>query len=74
MSRCWQEVVEASLMASIYRDPPHWRARARKTREIAAQLRDPEDKLLLATIADSYDRLAADADARVAANSAPQIA
>jgi hypothetical protein len=72
MFRRGQEVVQA--MASIYRDPAHWRARAGKTREIAAQLRDPEDKVLLGTIAESYDRLAAIADDQVAASGAPQIA
>src|SRR5688572_2041314 len=58
-------------MVSIYNDPAHWRARAGKTREIAAQLRDAKDKQVLATIADSYDRLAQDADRRSAEQVAP---
>jgi len=53
-------------MASVYNDPAHWRGRAAKTREIAAQLTDPKDKGLLASIAESYDRLAADAQKRLA--------
>jgi hypothetical protein len=53
-------------MASIFNDPAHWRARAGKTREIAAQLRDAKDKSLLASIAESYDRLAVAAEKRLA--------
>jgi hypothetical protein len=53
-------------MASIFNDPTHWRARAGKTREIAAQLRDAKDKSLLASIAESYDRLAVAAEKRLA--------
>ena len=44
----------------------HWRAA--KTREIAAQVRDAKDKRLLALVAESYDRLAGDAEKRLVEN------
>jgi hypothetical protein len=55
-----------SFRSSIYNDPAHWRARAARTREIAAQVRDSKDKRLLVSVAESYDRLAADAERRLA--------
>ena len=59
-------------MASIYNDPAHWRARAAKTREIAAQVRDAKDKRLLASVAESYDRLAVAAEKPLAKKGVPQ--
>jgi hypothetical protein len=59
-------------MPSIYNDPVHWRARAAKTREIAAQVRNAKDKRLLASVAESYDRLAASAERRLSENAVPK--
>jgi hypothetical protein len=46
-------------------DPAHWRRRAAKTREIAAQVRGADEKRAMASVADSYDLLAADAENRL---------
>ncbi len=62
----------AVQMASIYNDPAHWRARATKTREIAAQVRDAKDKRLLVSVADSYDRLAVATEAWLVENGMAQ--
>lgn len=45
-------------------DPMHWRQRAEEARRIASQLDDPAAQKTMLEIADSYDQLAALAEAK----------
>jgi hypothetical protein len=48
----------------IIDDPIHWRQRAEEARKIAEQLDDPVAQKTMLEIANSYDQLAALAEAR----------
>ena len=50
-------------------DPKHWRERADEARAIAAHLMNPQTRLEMLEIAQIYERLAARAEARLAAES-----
>ena len=51
-SRSWASVV------TLINDPEHWRARAKETRDLAAQEADKITKEMILQIAAEYDRLA----------------
>ena len=50
----------------IIDDPSHWRRRAQEARRIADQLDDPVAKMTMLDIAQSYEQLAALAEAKLA--------
>jgi hypothetical protein len=52
-------------MPGILDKPSHWLERAEEARTIAEQLADPEAKKMMLGIADSYDRLAKNAQIRL---------
>src|SRR5262249_54917553 len=54
-----------TVLDSILNDPKHWEERAEEARSIAEQLKDAESRRTLLRIADDYERLAADARARM---------
>jgi hypothetical protein len=45
-------------MSKMVNKAQYWRDRAKETRAIVAETRDPQAKSILAGIADSYDRIA----------------
>ena len=51
-------------MPSLWDDPEHWRSRAEEARATADQMRDLESRRVMLGIAESYDELAARAEAR----------
>jgi hypothetical protein len=54
-------------MPTLLNDVTHWRNRAEEARTVADQLADPEAKRTMHGIADSYEKLARNAEARIAA-------
>jgi hypothetical protein len=49
---------------SVRNDAQHWRDRAKKMRELAATMADPQSATLLTDLAAEYDKLADRADVR----------
>lgn len=51
-------------MPKLLDNPAHWRARAEEVRTIADQLDDPKAREMMLKIADTYEKLARNAEAR----------
>jgi hypothetical protein len=51
-------------LPSPHNDPQHWRDRAKKMRELARTMADPQSAVLLTDLAAEYDKLAERADIR----------
>jgi hypothetical protein len=60
-------------VVSILDNPAHWRARAEESRALAEELHEPEARRLMLQVAESYDRLANNADKRWAEKVAPTL-
>ncbi len=56
-------------MPTTFNSPKQWRSRAQEARVLAKQMRDPESKLALLRVAESYEKIAKRAEARLAAKS-----
>ena len=54
-------------MLPILNNPQHWRDRAEEARAVADQLDDPDARRTMLGIADEYERLALNAERRLAA-------
>jgi hypothetical protein len=48
-----------------YRDPRHWRDRADEARAVAKLLKNPQARIEMLNIAQSYERMAANAQAQI---------
>jgi hypothetical protein len=55
---------ETDQVPSVRNDAQHWRDRAKKMRELAATMADPQSATLLNDLALEYDKLADRADVR----------
>jgi hypothetical protein len=55
-------------MLSLLNDVTHWRHRAEEARVLAEHLTTPEARLVMLGVAEGYDRLAQDGEARIAAS------
>jgi hypothetical protein len=53
---------------SLIHDPKHWRERAEEARSHAEEMKDPEAKRTMLDIAEGYERLAKQAEKRVASD------
>jgi hypothetical protein len=53
-------------MLTLMKNPDHWRARARETRDLADEIADPDQRQLMLDIAIGYDRIAERAEERKA--------
>jgi hypothetical protein len=49
------------MSAPSYRDPQHWRDRAAEARAVAKLLKNPQARIEILNIAQSYERMAANA-------------
>jgi hypothetical protein len=58
-------MVEIRSSGSSIHDPKHWRDRANEARAVAEHLLDPAARVEMLEIAQSYERLAARAQARL---------
>jgi hypothetical protein len=54
-------------MLSLLNDVTHWRNRAEEARGLAAHLTNSEARRVMLSVAEGYDRLAQDGEARIAA-------
>jgi hypothetical protein len=53
-------------------DPQHWRNRANEVRTLAESVSNPETRAILLQIAEDYERLAVQAEARTGAPTRPR--
>jgi hypothetical protein len=61
-------------MPTSFNTPEQWRRRAREARALTKQMRDPESKRALARVAESYEKIAKRAEAKLAAKKAKKPA
>jgi hypothetical protein len=69
MWRAWAApLIDAKEVSRVSRillyDPDYWRSRAQEARKLAGRMLDQWSKQTLLTLADSYEALARDAEAR----------
>jgi len=56
-------------MPTTFDSPEQWRSHAKEARALAKQMRDPESKRAMLRVAESYEKIAKRAAARLAAKS-----
>jgi hypothetical protein len=56
-------------MPTTFNSPEQWRSRAKEARVLAKQMRDPESKRAMLRVAESYEKIAKRAKARLAGKS-----